>query len=220
MFDWFSGSNKRRSASDYSNEEWLEALEPPRDEEAIATLRAYIVRGLRAMLSKRVDAGADAMAEDHAQDALLKILDNLETFRGESKFTTWAQKIAIREALTELRRKRWDDLSIEDLKPDDDDGGFVPPALADEDPTPEDETSDHLLVEEVHAIIQEALTEKQRTAIMAVMIREVPLGVVAREMDTNRNALYKLLYDARQKIKSELEGRGISPDEVLEHLEG
>lgn len=86
MFDWLSGKNKRRSASDYSNEEWLEALEPPRDEEAIAALRAYIVRGLRAMLSKRVDAGADAMAEDHAQDALLKILDNLQTFRGEQVY--------------------------------------------------------------------------------------------------------------------------------------
>lgn len=217
MFEWMSGNKKRRSASDYSNEEWLEALRPPRDEEAIAALRARIVRGLRAMLVKRVDAGADAMAEDHAQDALLKILENLESFRGESKFTTWAQKIAVREVLTELRRKRWDDLSIEDLRPGEDAGDYVPPALADREASPEEATSEHMLVEEIHEIIETALTEKQRTAMTAV-IRGVPIGVVAREMDSNRNATYKVLYDARQKIKSELEERGIRPDDVLDHL--
>lgn len=218
MFEWLTGGDERRSASDYSNQEWLEALRPPPDEEAVAALRAYIVRGLRAMLRTRVDAGAEEMAEDHAQDALLKILDNLESFRGESKFTTWAQKIAVREALTELRRKRWDDLSIEDLKPEEDGGGFVPAALADEDPTPEEKTSGHLLVEQVHRIIEEVLTHKQRTAVMAVMVRGMPIGVVAREMGSNRNATYKLIYDARQKIKAALEERGIDPDEVLDHL--
>lgn len=87
MLSWFR-KKKRRSASDYTNEEWLDALSDPPDDQALAALRDYLVRGLDIMLSKRVDAGAREMVEDHAQDALLKILDNLDTFRGESKFTT------------------------------------------------------------------------------------------------------------------------------------
>lgn len=217
MLSWFR-KNKRRSASDYTNEEWLEALNDPPDDQALAALRDYLVRGLEIMLSKRVDTDVEAMAEDHAQDALLKILDNLETFRGESKFTTWAHKIAIREALTELRRKRWDNVAIEDLMPEKDPGDFVPEALSDPEQSPEEDTAEQLMVEDVHKMIQTVLTERQRTAMMAVMIRGVPLEIVAREMDSNRNAMYKLLYDARQKMKAEFERRGISPDELLTDL--
>jgi RNA polymerase sigma-70 factor (ECF subfamily) len=217
MLSWFR-KKKRRSASDYTNEEWLEALSEPPNEEALAALRSYLVRGLKVMLSKRVDAGVEAMAQDHAQDALLKILDNLETFRGESKFTTWAHKIAIREALTELRRKRWDNVSIEDLMPDDDPGDFVPDTLSDPGQSPESDTAEQLMIEEIHEMIQTVLTERQREAMMAVMIRGVPLEIVAREMDSNRNAMYKLLYDARQKMKAEFERRGISPEDLLSDL--
>ncbi len=64
MLSWFR-KKKRRSASDYTNEEWLETLSDPPDAEALAALRDYLVRGLQIMLSKRVDAGAQAMAEDH-----------------------------------------------------------------------------------------------------------------------------------------------------------
>ncbi|NOH03849.1 MAG: hypothetical protein HND47_18735 [Chloroflexi bacterium] len=35
----------------------------------------------------------------------------MDTFEGRSLFTTWVHKIAIRIALTELRRKRWRDAS-------------------------------------------------------------------------------------------------------------
>lgn len=217
MLSWFR-KKKRRSASDYTNEEWLETLSDPPDAEALAALRDYLVRGLQIMLSKRVDAGAQAMAEDHAQDALLKILDNLDTFRGESKFTTWAHKIAIREALTELRLKRWDNVSIEDLMPEENEGDFVPEALSDPQSSPEEDTAEQLMVEEVHEMIQTVLTEKQRNAMMAVMIRGMPLEVVAREMGSTRNAMYKLLYDARQKMKAEFERRGLSPEDLLSDL--
>lgn len=43
------------------------------------------------------------------QETLLRVLDQLDTFEGRSLFTTWVHKIAIRIALTELRRKRWRD---------------------------------------------------------------------------------------------------------------
>ena len=60
---------------------------------ALADLRAFLVRGLGFALSNRSDVD-DQILEDFVQDALLKILENLGSFRGESRFTTWAQKIA------------------------------------------------------------------------------------------------------------------------------
>jgi RNA polymerase sigma-70 factor (ECF subfamily) len=114
-----------------SNEEWIAALSRSGAEHdaALEELRLLLVRGLGYALSRRGGID-DALLEDFAQDALLKIMDSLESFRGESRFTTWAQKIAVRVAYTELRRHRWRDVSLEDLAgtPDAD---FVPSFLAD-----------------------------------------------------------------------------------------
>lgn len=51
-----------------------------------------------------------------------------------------------------------------------------------------------------------------------VMFEELPLEEAARRMGTNRNALYKLLRDARKRLKKCLEREGFTPEEVLEEL--
>ncbi len=53
--------------------------------------------------------------EDLVQDGMLKVLQELPSYRGEARFTTWAQKVCVRVALTELRRRRWRDVSLDDL---------------------------------------------------------------------------------------------------------
>ena len=58
-------------------------------------------------------------------------------------------------------------------------------------------------------------TEKQRQALVAVRIQGIPLKEVARRMGTNRNTLYKLLHDARQRLKSRMEAEWLSPENVL-----
>jgi len=65
-------------------------------------------------------------------------------------------------------------------------------------------------------LIRNELTDLQRRALVAVVLREMPIEEVARRMDTNRNALYKLLHDARQRLKARLESQGVSVDDVLE----
>ncbi|MCB0034597.1 MAG: RNA polymerase sigma factor [Anaerolineales bacterium] len=199
-----------------TNEQWLTDLTSETSEEAIADLREMLVRGLRYTLSRRVDDKLDVLVEDFAQEALLKILDKLDTFRGESQFTTWAQKIAVRVAYTELRRKRWQDSSLEAITtPRDGDGEYTPLFLADQNPTPEDSSTQDSMVYLVKRLIAEELTDRQREAVINLMIKGLSMEEVAELMDTNRNALYKLVHDARVRLKTRLEKENLSPEEVL-----
>ncbi len=200
-----------------SNEEWLNALRGPEADQAIADLREILIRGLHYALSNSGEM--DTLIEDFVQDALLKILGNLDNFRGESKLTTWAQKIAVRVAYTELRRKRWKDISIEDLLPEDSGSDFTPAVLTDPKSSPERSASQKMLLELVERLIEESLTPRQREAIMAVMVGGMPLDEAARRMATNRNALYKLIHDARKRLKQELLSQGYTTDELLAAFE-
>ncbi len=197
-----------------TNQEWLADLRGPERDEALADLRTLLVRGLRYAMADR-PAVTEADLEDFAQEAILKILAGLDTFRGESRFTTWAQKIAVHVAFTELRRRRWKDVSLEDLIAPYIEGDLTPSVLTDATPSPEQRTTQRLLMEMVQRLITEELTERQRQAMIAAVIGGMPLEEVARRMGTNRNALYKLLHDARQRLQKRMLARGLSPQDVL-----
>lgn len=219
MINWFKKRRKKEATYD-TNEEWIEALSPPVDEQAVDQLRKKMIRGLRPALHKYVDHELDQFVEDVAQDALIKILDNIDSFRGESQLFTWAMKIAVREGLTELRRKKYDDLSIEDFKYPDEDGRNELTSLtfAGDLPDPEEATHQQLVLQKVMKIINEELTDKQRQAINALLVQGLSATVVAEKMGANRNALYKLLHDARLKIKTALELDGIDPEEIFNKM--
>ena len=97
-----------------TNEQWLADLRGPNPDEALADLYDLLVRGLRAAFGG-YGGGLEANFGDFAQEALIKITGSLDSFRGESRFTTWAQKIAMNVALTELKRRRWHDVSLQEL---------------------------------------------------------------------------------------------------------
>ena len=197
-----------------SNQEWLADLTGPQRGAALVDLRALLQRGLRYALASRPNVD-DAALEDFVQEALLKILDNLDSFRGESKFTTWAQKIAVNVAFTELRRLRWRDVSLDEMT-DSKGLDFVPDMLVDRSAPPDQQVTQHIFLETLGRLIETELTDKQRQALVAVQIQGVPLEEVARRMGSNRNAMYKLLYDARQRLKARMEAEGLSPKDVLE----
>ncbi len=200
-----------------TNREWLMDLRGPRQREALAELRRLLVRGLRYGLGHRADV-TETDLDDFVQEALLKILDRLDSFRRENRFTTWAHKIAIHQAFTELRRRHWRDVSIQDLEARYREDS-TPPALTDPSPSPEQQVTQRMLMDLIRRLIAEELTERQRRAMMAVMLGGMPLEEVARRMGTNRNALYKLLHDARQRLKKRLLGSGISPQQVMATFE-
>jgi RNA polymerase sigma-70 factor (ECF subfamily) len=209
-----------KTSTQRSNKEWLESLRPPIVDEALEDLRSTLLRGLRAALSSRVDGDLDALTEDFTQDALLKILDSLESFRGESRFTTWAQKIAIHVAFSELRRRRWKDISLQTLIETPDGDEYTPAILTDPGVTPEREATQHDLMEIVENLVNEELTDRQRTAMLAMVQGDMPISEIAVKMDTNPNALYKLLHDARKRLQERLEEKsGLSAQDVMSVFE-
>ena len=202
-----------------TNEQWISALCGTGRDEAIRDLRVLLMRGLRNALSRRRGV-SDAAIEDFVQEALIKILDNLDSFRGESRFTTWSQKIAVRVAFTELRRKEWRNVSLQDITERYETGRVEPREFKDSRSNPELTASRRIMFEAVERLIQEELTQRQRDALVAVMLNGMPLEEAARRMDTNRNALYKLLHDARKKLKKCLISEGLTPRDVLAVFDG
>lgn len=202
-----------------TNEAWLSDLRTNGEirSKALEDLRVVIQRGLPYALSRWLSPDQpqfSALVEEVTQETLLRVLDQLGTFEGRSQFTTWVHKIAVRIALTELRRKRWRDSSLDELT-ENEDAPPPPGLLADSQAGPEisAERGDMLL--RVRRIIEEELTDRQRQALILLGVQDMPIEDAARKLKTNRNALYKLLHDARLRLRTRLAREEIAPHEVL-----
>jgi len=206
-----------------TNEAWLSDLRSSglTREAALIDLRDTIEKGLPYALSRWLSSDNPLfppLVEEVTQETILRVLDQLDTFEGRSMFTTWVHKIAIRIALTELRRKRWRDSSLDELEENEDNP--APAGLfADHRASPETSAERNDLIARVRRIIDEELTPKQREALVLLGLQDMPMEDAARKMKTNRNALYKLLHDARLRLKRRLEQEGLSPQDVLSVFE-
>ena len=203
--------------SNRSNQAWLDELntQGPAREAALADLRQVIVVSLPHAISRPAapdDTELKAFVEDVAQETLLRVLAHLGSFEGRSRFTTWVLKISVRVAFTELRRRHWKDASLDQLEAD---YGEAPgQMMADPKAGPERVAEQAGVAVLISRMLAEELTERQRRA-MTAMMRGMPLEEIARRLGTERNALYKLLHDARLRLKRRLEREGLSPGEVL-----
>ena len=202
------------------NPAWLSDLRSggERRDAALSDLRALLLRALPQGLARLLSPGNpefEAFLEDTVQEALLRALAGLDSFEGRSQFTTWTYKIAVRVALNELRRRKWRDVSLEGLEAEDDDDN-APYQFASPESGPEVVVERTDIVQRVQQLLLEELTERQRAAMHAIHMQNVPMEEVARRMGTNRNALYKLLHDGRLRLKHRLEREGLSPKELLE----
>lgn len=209
-----------------SNEEWLEQLRSgvPEQEQAINDLREYLLRAVLYFFSQNPgDLGrlaredVEQVAQDLAQEALLTILKHLDEFRGESKFTTWAYRFAINMSLVEARRRRWKNVSLDNLLANADvpDFQFEDESAAD----PDRAVRQQEIWDIIRSAIEQDLTPRQREVLTALAFDDVPMDVVTERLHTNRNAVYKMLHDARAKLKKTLEDRGFRVDEILNAFE-
>ena len=191
------------------NAEWLADISATglRCDRAVIDLRRILVGGL----ARAFRTCGPAVLEDCAQEALILITRRIESYRGDSHFTTWALSIATRVTLSELRRARWRDVSLDQMV----EAGQLPSAAAGAAP-------DHAhaqLMAVVQSAIQHDLTEKQRQAIQAEL-SGAPTDEIAKRLGTSRNALYKVVYDARVRLKKAILGSGWTEAHVLEVLGG
>ena len=191
---------------DRDNNEWIEALQAKGSlrEAALFDLRELLLIGLKTALKSRSDF-VDSLLDDFVQDSLVRILRSLDQFQNRSRFVTWATAIAIRVGLTELRKRRWRDVSLERLVAD---TGFEPSAAVETTPNRESQP----IIEAMYQIIGSDLTDKQRTVLLAE-IKGMAQEEIARQMGSSRNALYKLSHDARQRLKQGLEKAGFTAQE-------
>jgi RNA polymerase sigma-70 factor (ECF subfamily) len=207
-----------------TNQEWLHDLNASgaTQEAAIDDLRDLLLRAALYFFSRNLGdfRGMDRdeitqRAEDCAQDALMAVMDHLADFRGDSKFTTWAYKFAINMAMMAARRERWKEISLDELASDE--SHFFEWILQDrsDGSAPEQSAMQAEIQKLIREIVEVDLTENQRRVLVMMVFNEVPMDEVVRHLNTNRNAVYKMLHDARRKIKSGLQSRGFEIGETL-----
>lgn len=211
-------TSTRPRATRRSNREWIAALRGeggPERAEALDELRAYLARALGRALRDQRRVRADDLS-DFVQETLLRLVERLPTFRGDSAFTTWATAIATRVAFTELRRRGARERGREELDRIELDAaasGRRGGGPADE------ELARRQLLEHLQRAIETELSERQRIAVLAEL-RGLPTIEIAERLGTNQNALYKLTHDARVKLRAALLGAGFSAEEIREQVGG
>ncbi len=202
------------------NDTWLADLraEGAQKDAALDDLHKILLRVLPSALSRWLPATSshfDTFVEDVAQETVLRVIDRLDTFQGRSKFTTWVYKIGVNIGLGQLRLKKWKEVSLDGLEEGDQPDEMPSERFASDKPSPEGMLERKNVIEMVQQVMQEELTPHQHKVMMAVAVQGVPLNVVAEKIGSNRNALYKLIHDARLRLKRRLEREGLSPADLL-----
>jgi RNA polymerase sigma-70 factor (ECF subfamily) len=197
------------SAPDPDTVAWLSDLAAAgtRRDDAIRQLHALLIRaarreaGRRAIGSPVTGVELGDLAQQAADDALIAILAKLGEFRGESRFTTWAYKFVVLEVASKLTRHTWrtrPTVAGEAWEQLPDRFGFGP-----------EEAAEHReLLSAIRLAVQTELTPHQRRVFVALVLNGVPLDVLAAELGSNRNALYKTVFDARRKVRAHLVANG------------
>jgi RNA polymerase sigma-70 factor (ECF subfamily) len=201
-----------RSAFDPESRRWLDDLRATGGTrgEAVARLHELLLRAARFEVARRRPTlphlrggDLDDVAMEAADDALVSILARLDDFRGLSRFTTWAYKFAIFEAGVKLRRRAWQGRELP-LEPE------SWSLFASMGQTPAGGAEQQELLAALQRAIAEVLTPHQRQVLVALALNGIPIDVLAERLGSNRNALYKTLHDARQKLRAHLAENGLT----------
>jgi RNA polymerase sigma-70 factor (ECF subfamily) len=212
MRTYSSEAAHRLAPLDTDSLTWLSCLrsEGPMRDGAIARLHELLLKAAhfevnrrRASLTHLHGDDFEDVAHQSADDALVAVLAKLDTFRGQSRFTTWAFKFALLETAVKLRRRAWQDREV----PLEAEGWERLVALGQ---TPDRDRETAETIDVLSHAIRTDLTPYQREVLIATTLNGVPIDVLAERLDTTRGALYKVLHDARQKLRARLAARGFA----------
>jgi RNA polymerase sigma-70 factor (ECF subfamily) len=191
-------------------QDWVRALggAGAEHDQAVKDLHALLVRVARSELQRRSGQlhvsgpELDDLAHQAAADALLAVVAKLDSFRGESRFTTWAYKFVVFEVSSKVGRHFWRHPAV----PMDKESWDLLPDRLGLEPSREAEWRD--LLGALHRAVDSELTARQREVFVALVLNGVPVDAVVVELGTNRNAVYKTMFDARRKIRARLVANG------------
>jgi RNA polymerase sigma-70 factor (ECF subfamily) len=208
-----AASHPRERVGD-APQDWVAALRGSTAvrEEAAGELHALLLRGAHFELHRRHQSLShlsygelDDLAVQAADDALVAILAKLDSFRGASRFTTWAYKFVLLEAGVKARRRAWHgrEVALED---------DAWPGLRDTGPSAQQLVEDAETLIAIREAVHSVLTPHQREVFSALALNGVPIDVLAERLTTTRGALYKTLHDARRKLRAALADAGLVLD--------
>jgi len=204
---------------DAESRAWVVGLRTagPRREECSRRLHDLLLKAARFEINRRRGShphlrggDLDDLAHQAANDALFAILGKLDTYRGDSRFTTWAYKFALLEAAVKLRRRAWQGREVP-IEPE------HWAVIAGRGDSPAGDAESNELLDSISAAIESELSPHQREVLVAVALNDVPIDVLAERLNTTRGALYKTIHDARKKLRSHLSDAGLRfEDDQLE----
>jgi RNA polymerase sigma-70 factor, ECF subfamily len=194
---------------------WLEDLEATGSERsrAIERLHDLLLRAAHHEARRRghlyPELGGpelDDICRQATHDALVAVLEKLADFRGASRFTTWAYAFVVFEVSVKLRRHAWLGRGI----PTADDDATWDRLAGAENPA-QVRVESHELLGALRSAVSEELTPRQREVFVAVALNDVQIDVLAGRLRSSRGAIYKVLHDARRKLRLRLEREGHMP---------
>jgi len=196
---------------DVASADWVDVLTSTgREREAgLARLHGMLVRVAVRELRRRAASAAitgpefDDLAHQAASDAMIAIIAKLDTFRGESRFTTWAYRFVVLEVSSKLGRHFWRQHPAASL--DAEDWDRLPDRFG-LDPGEQAEQAD--LMAAVRRAVGEVLTAHQRRLFVAIVVNGIPLDAAVARSGMTRNSIYKAVFDARRKIRAYLVDNG------------
>jgi DNA-directed RNA polymerase specialized sigma subunit, sigma24 homolog len=209
-----------RASLDAESGEWVRVLTGTgaEQEAAVRRLHALLLRIARNEVRRRgvrlrvTGPELDDLAHQAAADALLAITAKIGEFRGESRFTTWAYKFVVFEVSVKVGRHFWRNpcvpLEGQDWERLPDRFGF--------DPAAESQWRD--LLAALRRAVEEELTPRQRRIFVALVLNGVPLDALVVELGSNRNAIYKTMFDARRKLRAALAANGYVDNDMSRRL--
>lgn len=193
---------------DDESAEWLRVLDRGADdhESGLTRLHERLLAIARGELRRRTTAIAgperDDLAHQAAADAMLAILAKVDSYRGESRFTTWAYRFVVLEVSHKLGRHYWRSAP----EPLEGEQWERLPGRIGVDPQAQAEARE--LVDVVRAAVDETLSDRQREVFVDIVLNGVPLDALCARDGTSRNAVYKTVFDARRKIRAALVANG------------
>ncbi|MGC4111489.1 MAG: sigma-70 family RNA polymerase sigma factor [Nocardioides sp.] len=193
--------------SDDETTEWLRILDSRAEdhESGLSSLHERLLRIARSELRRRgtfPSPELDDLAHQAAADAMLAILAKLATFRGESRFTTWAYRFVVLEVSHKLGRHYWRGPTV---SWDDEQWEVLPDRLGVD---PHQHAEARGLIKVVRDAVDQTLSEHQRAVFVDIVLHGVPLDAVCDRDHVSRSAVYKTIFDARRKIRAALVANG------------